>query len=364
MRILHLSTWSTGGAAIAARRLSDELEYQGIASQVSHMSSKLPAYIDAAIGKLAIHANPIFHSYNYFGENISQKIAGFKPDILHIHWIGAGFIRPESLKQFNLPIVWSLHDLWPLCGAEHLPGSSRFQKGYLKNNRPDGESRLDLDRIVWERKTRALQDLNISFVAPSHYVYNLAKTAKILGNHNLTFIPNGLDTNIFHADSKNKSNTILFIANNPHLDLNKGYADFKLAIGHLPPILRSSIQIKVITGGIKSDQDLASIYSNALLTVVPSKLETLSYVTMESMSCGTPVVAYRVGGIPDLVEHDMTGYLAKPSDTKDLAKGIVKILSDPNLSKKYSRTGRKKIITGFDISSVAKKHIALYQSLI
>ena len=143
MKILHLSTWQTGGAAIAAIRLSDELNRMGVESQTLHMSTKLPAYIDAAIGKLTNTTNPIFHSYNYYGANISQNIADFKPDIIHIHWIGAGFITPESLAKFDLPIVWTLHDLWPLCGAEHLPGTNRFKTGYTKENRPSVESGLD-----------------------------------------------------------------------------------------------------------------------------------------------------------------------------------------------------------------------------
>ena len=87
MRILHLSTWETGGAAIAVTRLSNTLNNLGVTSSVLHMSSRFPAYIDAAIGKLAHFTNPIFHSYNYFGQNLSGKINEFKPDIIHIHWI-------------------------------------------------------------------------------------------------------------------------------------------------------------------------------------------------------------------------------------------------------------------------------------
>lgn len=365
MRILHLSTWKTGGAAIAASRLSNKLNSLGINSEVLHMSNRLPAYIDAAIGKLTKTANPIFHSYNYFGEDISGKIREFKPDIIHIHWVGAGFITPESLAQFNSPIVWTLHDLWPLCGAEHLPGSNRYIDGYLKNNRPSRDKGLDLDLYVWERKMKVFKNLNISFIAPSKYVFEHAKRSKLIDSHKLLYIPNGLDMEVFNPVRKKISDkkVVLFVANNPLLDLNKGYLDFQKAISLLPTKLQKNLEIKIVRGEVSRDRDMAKIYSSATVTVVPSKMETLSFVTMESMVCGTPVVAYKVGGIPDLIDHNINGYLAKPGDIRDLSAGIEKILSSSALTKKYGEAGREKI-KSFDIKNVARKYRDLYRDLI
>lgn len=371
MKILHLSTWETGGAAIAATRLSNTLTELGETSEVLHMSSRIPAYIDAAIGKMAHFSNPIFHSYNYFGQNISAKIAEYKPDIIHIHWIGAGFIRPESLSKYHLPIVWTLHDLWPLCGAEHLPavaglpGSGRFTEGYLKNNRPSGETGLDLDRYVWERKLNSFKNLDLTYVAPSRYVHDMAKSAYSLGKHKLVYLPNGVDTQIFTpTPDLTRRPTILFVAMNPGLDPNKGYPDFCRAVALLPTHLRDSFQIKVIGGEVTKEQEMAKAYGSAVLTVVASKIENLPYVAMESMACGTPVVAYAVGGIPDLIDHELNGYLAIPADVKDLARGIEKLLNDQKLLLEYSRAARVKIIANFDLDQVAKKYLALYQSLI
>jgi glycosyltransferase involved in cell wall biosynthesis len=329
------------------------------------MSSRIPAYIDAAIGKLAHFSNPIFHSYNYFGQNIIAKINEFKPDIIHIHWIGAGYIRPESLSQYDLPIVWTLHDLWPLCGAEHLPGSSRFKDGYLKDNRPSGESGLDLDRYVWERKMRVFKDLNITYVSPSNYVYEQANSAMAMSGHNLVYIPNGVDTKIFHNNKTNISGklTVLFVANNPGLDINKGYSDFQKSISLLPAKLRQNIEVKIIGGGVTSESEMADIYSSATVTVVASKVETLSYVTMESMACGTPVVAYAVGGIPDLIDHKINGYLAIPTDVKDLARGIELILKSRKIAEGYSKAGRAKIIKHFSMDNIAKKYADLYRQI-
>ena len=366
MKILHLSTWKTGGAAIAATRLSNQLNKMGVDSLILNMSSKLPAYVDAAIGKLTHTKNPIFHSYNYYGENISRTIAELNPDIIHVHWIGAGFITPESLSKFNLPIVWTLHDLWPLCGAEHLPNSKRFQVGYLKNNRPTGESGFDLDRLVWQRKMKAFGKLDITYVAPSQYVYATAKTAKAINGHNLAYIANGVDTSIFGKSAIKLTDKliILFVANNPTLDLNKGYADFQKAINLLPTKLKQNIEVKIVGGEVVRESEMASIYASATVTVVASRMETLSFVTMESLVCGTPVVAYNVGGIPDLVEHGKNGYLAKAYDVKGLSRGIEKIITSSVLQKEYGRYGREKIVKLFNLSVIAKKYQELYETLI
>lgn len=366
MKILHLSTWKTGGAAMAATRLSSSLTNIGVESQVLHMSSRLPAYFDAAIGKLTHTANPIFHSYNYFGENISAKIARFKPDIIHVHWIGAGFITPEQLASFGLPIVWTLHDLWPLCGAEHLPGSGRMFDGYLKTNRPSLDRGLDLDRYVWERKLKSFKNLNLAYVAPSHYVYDLAKQSKAISSHRLIYIPNGIDTRIYKPANTAKSHKqiILFVAMNSKLDSNKGYADFLKAVSLLPNDLRNNIEIKIVGGEITSELEMAHQYQAARVTVISSHIETLSFIAMESLSCGTPVVAYRVGGIPDLVSHQTSGYLAKPYDVKDLAQGITRIITSPKLASQYGKAGRSTVIAHFRLDQVAKQYRDLYQELI
>ena len=367
MKILHLSTWETGGAAKATTRLSTALNNLGVDSQILHMSSRLPAYLDAAIAKLTHTVNPIFHSYNYFGEDISKKIAEFKPDILHIHWIGAGFIRPESLAKYGLPIVWTLHDLWPLCGGEHLPSTPRFQAGYFPGSRPTGEWGLDLNRLVWERKLKSFKDLNLTYVAPSRYVREIASSAKSIQGHHLEYIANGLDVEIYKPN-KNKHNKdksiIFFAAMNPQLDPNKGYVDFVKSIALLSPNIRDRVAIKTIGGKITTEIEMARLYQSATVTVVPSRIENLSFVTMESLACGTPVVAYKVGGIPDLVEHGKNGYLAKPYDIKDLSRGIEKIITSPVLQKEYGKYGREKIVKSFNLSTVAKKYLELYESLI
>lgn len=352
MKILHLSTWKTGGAAISASRLSSALNALGHDSLVVHMPSRFYAYLDAVVGKLHHPTNPIFHSYNYFGVNLKKIISRYQPDILHIHWIGAGFIRPESLIGLNIPIVWTLHDLWPLLGAEHLHSTI------------PSKSWFDFNAFLIKRKATVYQEQQINFIAPSRYVYSLAQQQELLGSNSLKYIPNGIDTNVFIPANDSTKNTILFLANNPHLDINKGYLDFQKAIATLPTNLTHKYRVKVVPGGITVDQDLVKLYQQAVVVVVPSHIETLSYVAMEALTCGTPVVAYNVGGVPDLVKHRVNGYLAKPYDIKDLANGIIQILDYPKLAHKWGVAGRGHIQANFDINKIANKHLTYYTQII
>jgi len=351
MKVLHLSTWSTGGAAIASTRLSAELNKNGVESKILHMSNKFPAYVDAVISKFSRTDNPIFRSFNFYGQNIQSEIAQFQPDVLHIHWIGAGFITPESLAKFDLPIVWTLHDLWPMCGASHLPLQGVFHTHDL------------LDRLVWSRKQKIWPKLNLTFVAPSNYLQKLASKATIANKHQIVKIGNGVDINIFKPGTR-KRRTILFVAMNPGIDRNKGYSDFKQAIALLPKEMLARYDVKVVGGEVTGEKNMANLYREAVVTVIPSRIENLPFVAMESLACGTPVVAYRVGGIPDLVEHGVNGYLASPYDVKDLARGIEKIIASPKIQKEYGIVAREKIVKCFDIKNVAKQYLSLYQELI
>jgi glycosyltransferase involved in cell wall biosynthesis len=105
------------------------------------------------------------------------------------------------------------------------------------------------------------------------------------------------------------------------------------------------------------------LYSAADVTIVPSLQENLSNVILESLSCGTPVVGFKIGGNSDMIEHKINGYLAEPYQSDDLAYGIAWILNNEN-SKEISKMARGKVLENFDSKLVAKKYIELYSKKI
>jgi glycosyltransferase involved in cell wall biosynthesis len=118
------------------------------------------------------------------------------------------------------------------------------------------------------------------------------------------------------------------------------------------------------TGHLHDDISLVTLYSACDVMIAPSIQENLSNAIMESLSCGTPVVRFNVGGNNDMIEHQKNGYLAKPFDSNDLAKGIEWVLEDEQRHQKLSLVAREKVIEKFDSKKIAKQYIELYQTLL
>ncbi|MFM6909103.1 MAG: glycosyltransferase, partial [Dolichospermum sp.] len=96
----------------------------------------------------------------------------------------------------------------------------------------------------------------------------------------------------------------------------------------------------------------------------PSVQDNLPNTVMESLACGTPCVAFDIGGMSDMIEHQQNGYLAKPFDVDDLARGIAWVLEDKPRWVALSQCGREKVENDFTVKAQAEKYISLYQSLI
>lgn len=387
IQIAHVTTWSSGGAAMAAQRLSEAQKKLNLTNLVVSANSlgvvgylwvRLMTYLEAALTRLQKTSNPIFKSFNVFPNWPAIYIKYINPKIVHLHWIGAGFINLASLTTLNKPIVWTLHDLWPVLGAEHLPGhDSRMINGYLSNNRSASEKGLDLNRRIWLRKQDILSKINVTFVAPSTYIYEEFRRSAIGKKQKVEYIPNGIDLSKYGAKDMVYQNEriILYVALNADVDKNKGLDLLKkslkkikaskhhirvrlvgLSQTSLPWSIGNNISCEIL--GSLTPKELIIEYRKADVTIVPSYMETLSYVTLESMAVGTPVVAFRVGGIPDLIDHKINGYLAKPYDTTDLANGITYLLSSQKRLIKLSVEARNKA-RKFDI----RKSVAAYEKL-
>jgi glycosyltransferase involved in cell wall biosynthesis len=96
--------------------------------------------------------------------------------------------------------------------------------------------------------------------------------------------------------------------------------------------------------------------------VVPSLTENLSCTIMESLSCGTPVVAFNIGGNSDMIEHKVNGYLAKEKDDADLAEGILWCLAN-NVDNCLGNAGRVKVLREYTNEVVCRQYVELYKSI-
>ena len=329
-------------------------------------------------------------SINWIPTRIHNYINKRNIDLVHIHWIGHGFMKIESLKKINVPIVWTLHDMWPFTGGCHTANDCIKYKRYcgacplLNSNRKN-----DFSKRIFGRKIRSYSKINnLTVVALSKWLEGCARNSFLFKNLRIVHLPNGIDTNVYKPIDKMIARKILNIpidrkiilygAINAISDKNKG---FNYLLSSLRNINNDNLYLTVFGsaeppkknrhsgkthyfGKINDDFTLALIYSAADLTVVPSLQENLSCVIMESLSCGTPVVAFDVGGNPDLIDNKINGYLAKRNDIFDLAKGIQWILDDEKRYQKMSTNARKKVLDKYDINFVSKEYINLYKEIL
>lgn len=329
-----------------------------------------------------------------FGANLDFHPAIQQADVLHLHWINFGFLSINGLRSlFNLgkPIVWTLHDQWAFTGGCHYSrGCDRFLSHcqhcpYLKN--PDER---DLSYRIFEQKKELFQHANVYFTPPSRWLADEAQRSALLRDFPFTVIPYAIDQNVFQPVNRSEANTRLELPDTDHprllfgsanvTDTRKGFRYFAEALKLLrqqqpdltPEILvfgkgRSYLFDELPypiqhLGILTTEDEIVAAYNAADAMVVPSLEDNLPNTVIESMACGTPVVGFRTGGIPEMIDHQTNGYLAAIGSAQELADGLAFILTHQN-PEIVRQNARQSAETRFSEDVVAKQHIELYQRM-
>lgn len=329
------------------------------------------------------------------GTDISQSKIIKEADIIHLHWTNSGFLSIIDIKKLialNKPIVWTLHDMWAFTGGCHYSGPCNHFKNqcgncYFLRNPEDN----DLSHDGWLHKKDALSIAkNLSIVTCSHWLGEVAMKSTLLKGFIIQAIPNPIDIDLFsHKDKATarakwginpSAKIILFGAANVN-DRRKGISFLVEALRVLKAS-RLNEDIEIVIFGknkhfdtnalsfpvkqlntITSPADLAEIYSMADVFVSPAIEDNLPNMIMEAMSCSTPVVAFNTGGIPDLIDHQVNGYMAEFKSATDLAAGLNDVLNTGNRDK-YAAAARYKVKRMFNNEKVARQYIDLYKSIL
>jgi glycosyltransferase involved in cell wall biosynthesis len=415
---LLLSTYDlAGGAARSAYRLHKGLQAIGVDSRmmVQTKSSDDPTVIDASVfGPTPLWIRGISHlrrridnrrlaaypgrdranfSPAFGSDFFPQKVAAARPDIVHLHWVAGDFLRIENLSKFGKPIVWSLHDMWAFTGGCHYDAScGRYVDRCGACPQLHSQMENDLSRSVWMRKEKSWAELPITVVTPSRWLADCAKASSLFRSARVEVIPYGLDLEIYRPSDRNVAREILNLPRDKRLILfgavkatgvpRKGFGFLQSALNKLSKdAVRDNTALVVFgasrppdepdlkfethfMGRVQDDVHLALIYSAADVFVAPSLQDNLPNTVMESLACGTPVVAFDTGGIPDMIEHKANGYLAKALDPDDLAQGLEWILNDPERAGRLGAAGRKKALTEYPLSLQAERYLKLYTDLL
>jgi glycosyltransferase involved in cell wall biosynthesis len=421
MKILQINQSDvSGGAARAAHRLHTGLLRVGALSQMI-VSKKLTEDRDVVLvegarrrkdrrcklfkagvqGFIDNHrtsiSNTLF-SFNYPGLDISAVPQVLAADIINLHWVANSYQSPVTLSRLfalGKPVVWTLHDQWPFTGGCHYSaGCANYRVScspcpQLTDDLDDLPSKILMDKVELFRKA------DLTIVSPSRWLKELAEKSRLFGDLRIEVIPNSLETEIFTPVSKKKAKelfgispdvrTLLFGGGEAN-ERRKGYDELLGAIGYccLNPKFKALLSAKKIMllvfghpgdelnrtgipvrsfGYIKSDEMLRDIYSAADFFVLPSLEDNLPNTMLEAMSCGTPVVSFEVGGMPDLISDGTTGKLAAAGDVRALGNAIIGLLSNRNASEEMGKRCRTLIETGYAVDIQANRYLELYDSL-
>ena len=409
MKILSLSTSDlSGGAAVAASRLHSGLLSEGLDSTLAvgeklgsnpqtialnnNLTFSLRRNLDQLPLKLESAPDSLGHrSLSWLpNRKLERLVADQSPELIHLHWTQNGFMPLSLLPKLTAPIVWTFHDLWPVCGSFHheYKNDLRYPNGYQPTNRPPSRKGLDHDRKVALKKEKAYANRKIEAIVPSRWMAEQVKKSHLWNDRPLTVIPIGLDTNIFKPIDKTAARQLLNLPPNKTLilfgamyagsDKNKGYPQLREALAQLD-LPKDEVELAIFgmsapaeeqeplpyqahwMGVLRDTYTLAALYSAADIMVVPSLQESFGQTASESLACGTPVVAFETSGLKDIIDHQKNGFLADPFDPASLAHGIKTTLQQSQQSTELAKQAREKALNAFSLPIVVKKHLAVYQ---
>ena len=400
-KVTHLVISDLLGAGRAALRISEAVKTAGYDSEVWVLNpgplkaaksialsekGKLGRMVTKKCNDLEMkgYAMPgYFHSDKYA---VSYKDMPMiqSADLIHVHWINEGIYSDHFLKDMNRPLVWTLHDMWPFTGGCHYTGDCRRFTGQCGICPCLGSAKAsDLSSKGQQRRIQEYKNAALQFVGCSQWISEEANASRILRESGKTCIaiPNPIETRWFHARDKEDCRNLLGIQTKKKLiltgsinlrDQRKGASFLLEALGHLDPETYALCtfgnpegfdtgSVETITfGNVFDDLHLSLIYSACDLFCAPSVQENLANTVMESLACGTPAVAFEIGGMPDMIHPGFNGQLAQPFDVLSLANAI-----DETASRGYDALAiAKDTSERFGLEAIGKRYDSVYQKML
>ena len=324
--------------------------------KISKLSSCLQ-YLEKApysTAHIPVLTNKFFNRSNY--------------DILNFHWIGNRITTIEDIGKITKPIVWKLADEWLYSGAEHYHYTAdsyeRCKNGYELTNRPEHETGFDINRDTWLRKYKSWDISNFTLISPSQWLANRAANSRLFSNANIHVIPNAIDIKFWNSDNRHLSRKCLGLSSDDFV-ISFGslgsFNDSRKGLDLIPKIMNlvwgklMSLQPKILPrlkiisfgsfelsfhpsiathhsykGMVNDDKFLRDIYKASDCYLLPSRFDNFPNTAVEAQSCGTPVFAFRVGGLPDIVNDYFSGYLFEPYAIEVFAEKLIYFILNAN----------------------------------
>ncbi|WP_157543940.1 glycosyltransferase family 4 protein [Mucilaginibacter paludis] len=418
LKVVHLNTYDgNGGAGRACIRLNRALLSKGIDSKIvvhykfgsdariltfnTNLIQK--AYTAATIVLERILAKRYLKpvktpfSFAWFGRSVIHHPDVKNADIIHLHWVNHSFLNPKHLAEIarlNKPVVWTFHDSNAFTGGCHV----RYTCDHF--HRECGDCPLlskpgphDVSHQIWKEKQNAYNQLNFSIISPSGWMRKSVSESSLMKGKSIIQIPNTLETDLFRPMEQQSAREQLglptdklifltgFMPSRKDMHKGTGYLMQSLELlaqrqgintGQIELVVfgnRNEKDVPVFPfkttflGTISNDEKLAQCYAAADAFLIPSLEDNLPYTVMESLACGTPVVAFTTGGIPDMVQHQHNGYLATYRSAESFTDGMEWIINHPD-HHSLREQARQTVMDNFSEEIIAQKHLEVYQQLV
>ena len=416
MRVLIVNTSErTGGAAVAASRLMEALNNNGVKAKMLVRDKETDRLTVAAVPgqkwmqfyflweRFVVWLRLYFNRKHLFevdiancGADVTQLPEFQEADVVHLHWINQGMLSLKGIRKIlntGKPVVWTMHDIWPATAICHLTLDCRNFETQCAHCRllPGNGSTNDLSTQIWKRKQQMLNDRQITFVTCSQWLAGEAQKSALLKGQRVVSIPNPIDTHIYTPKDKQQARQrvglptegrIILFASQRVTNRNKGMGylleacrllaeqypekkeDITVAIlgGHAEEIEGQLPFRTCPLGYVNDEQRIVDIYNAADVFVLPSLSENLPNTIMEAMACGVPSVGFRIGGIPEEIDHQQNGYVADYCSSEDLARGIWWTLYEAD-HEAVRKACLQKVAHNYSQQSVAKRYLEVYESL-
>jgi glycosyltransferase involved in cell wall biosynthesis len=335
-------------------------------------------------------------SFGSIGKDITKHRLIKEADVINLHWINEGFLSIKNiseLNKINKPLFWTLHDMWTFTGGCHYAGSCiRYLDScglcpYLKT---PGEK--DFSYRILKKKKKLLKKIKLTIITPSRWLKECAEKSSLLKDFPVEVIPYAIDLNLYKPSDKIRARKDLKLPDDKILilfgsmsakDERKGFRFFKKSLSVLynqKPQLRDQIKILVFGradeemkkdipfeilfwGRISGDKTLVSLYNASDFFVAPSTEDNYPNTVMESLACGLPVVAFNIGGLPDMISHKKNGFLATPQDAESLMEGINWLISNKGQID-LRETARKLVVERNNPERISELYFQLYKNAI
>ena len=311
-------------------------------------------------------------------------------EVINLHWI-AGFVDLQTFfanVASHVPIFWRLSDMNALTGGCHFDdGCGRYAESCGACPQLGSTDPRDLAHEVWQRKQRVFSRLGaerLHIIALNRWMAKNVRQSPLLGKFPVSIVPNGIDTNVFVPHEKSGARALLEIPQDRLIVLfaaeavsnrRKGFALltqalnglhdarnlFLLSVGGGDPKIATSVP-NLHLAHVDDDHQLSLIYSAADLYVIPSIQDNQPNTALEAMACGTPVVGFEVGGIPDMVRPGITGLLTPAEDVTALRAAIIELLRCPEKRVAMAAACRRMVMDEYTREIQVQRYAELYRA--